>query len=213
MNCASNENRRKKSRSTSNAMFESILSFAQCVNHRQRREMLNYISNPSSSPPRSSSLSRTGKTSNFYSNEQQLKKTSTENLHTFHKNRRNHVWFECDIALTANEVEKEKKNFQTRSKFKLLTFISFGKIKILLVRVKPTRTHLHSAPWVISVKRNGLLWQAEKRPICVWESDEKDAVRSYAKSFFFPRVCLTTKRKESKSDEWMEERNQQNSFR
>lgn len=108
-------------------MFESILSFAQCVNHRQRREMLNYISNPSSSPPRSSSLSRTGKRSSFYSNEQQLKKTSTENLHTFHKNRRNHVWFECDIALTANEVEKEKKNFQTRSKIQTFDFYFFRK--------------------------------------------------------------------------------------
>lgn len=161
-----------------------------------------------------SSLSRTGKTSISYSNDQQPTKTSTENLHTFHKNQRNHVWFECDIALTANEVEKKLKTSRHDQKFKLLTFISFGKIEILLARVKPTRAHLHSASWVISVKRNGLLWQAEKRPICVWESEEKDAVRSCAKSFFFPRVCLTTKKKESEV-EWMnewKERNQQNSF-
>lgn len=74
-----------------------------------------------------SSLSRTGKTSISYSNDQQPKKTSTENLHTFHKNQRNHVWFECDIALTANEVEKKTQNFQTRSKIQTFDFYFFRK--------------------------------------------------------------------------------------
>lgn len=151
-----------------------------------------------------SSLSRTGKTSISYSNDQQPKKTSTENLHTFHKNQRNHVWFECDIALTANEVEKKNSKLPDtikNSNFWLL-FLS-EKLKFFLRESNPrglTYIRLRESSASNAMDCCG---RQKNVQFAFGNRRRKTPLEAARRVSFFHVFVWRQKKKNQKSNEWM----------